>query len=600
MKRNRVVAMLAAATLTMGTAFPAYAMDANQFKDVPKSENFFKYVEDVKDLGIMDGEKSDEFGVEVAVTRGDVVSYLYKTVASPDVQGDSKFEDARNTEYANAAAWAEKIGLFDGLKSDFFKDGKFDGEKEITRAEFSQFITNLASKALKVDTSKGAAENLDEFKDKDDVASEYEESVKWVVGNKLMSEEEADKFLPNEAADKLDVAQAISVVLGMVEDDDVVIAGDVVANKNEETSKPNNNTNKPSKEESNHEDGKEESKHEHTWKDITKEVFHPAEGHYVTIEKTPAWDEEKPVRAEMGHSEWVVDKAAYDEVVKHPEEGHYEKVEVSPEEGHFETVHHEEEGHYENGKLLEEEKGHYEEVVITPGWTENKYVVDRPAWTEEVVHPAETKQEWVVDKEAWTETIAKYKCVCNGCHAEFASDEEWAAHDKAAAMNGDFSHGSYTNVPYYETVEHPEEGHYETVVVKPSWTETVEHPEEGHYEKIEHPAVTEQKWVVDKPAVYEQVWVVDKPAWDEEVWVVDKEAVYEDKWIVDKEAWEEIIHHKEEGHFEWVVDQEAITEIIHHEAVMQEIFVVDKKAWTETVVVGRECTSCGSRETFNK
>ena len=122
-----------------------------------------------------------------------------------------------------------------------------------------------------------------------------------------------------------------------------------------------------------------------------------------------------------------------------------------------------------------------------------EWVVDRPAWTEEVVHPAETKQEWVVDKEAWTETIAKYKCVCNGCHAEFASDEEWAAHDKAAAMNGDFSHGSYTNVPYYETVEHPEEGHYVTVVVKPSWTETVKHPEEGHWVCNGEPQEPEQK-----------------------------------------------------------------------------------------------------------
>lgn len=547
MKRNRVVAMLAAATLTMGTAFPAYAMDANQFKDVPKSENFFKYVEDVKDLGIMDGEKSDEFGVEVAVTRGDVVSYLYKTVASPDVQGDSKFEDARNTEYANAAAWAEKIGLFDGLKSDFFKDGKFDGEKEITRAEFSQFITNLASKALKVDTSKGAAENLDEFKDKDDVASEYEASVKWVVGNKLMSEEEADKFLPNEAADKLDVAQAISVVLGMVEDDDVVIAGDVVANKNEGTSKPNNNTNKPSKEESNHEDGKEESKHEHTWKDITKKVFHPAEGHYVTIEKTPAWDEEVPVRAEMGHSEWVVDKEAYDEVVKHPEEGHYEKVEVSPEEGHF------------------------EDVVITPGWTENKWVVDKEAWDEVIHHDEVTEQKWVVDKPAWTEEVVRMANFCNTCGFEIHSMDEWIAHSEAS--NGQCM--GYHSEQVTEKIEHPEEGHYETVTT-PAWDETVHHEEEGHYETIEHPAVTEKQWVVDK------------------------EAVYEDKWIVDKEAWEETIHHKEEGHFEWVVDQEAITEIIHHEAEMQEIFVVDKKAWTETVVVGRECTSCGSRETFNK
>lgn len=547
MKRNRVVAMLAAATLTMGTAFPAYAMDANQFKDVPKSENFFKYVEDVKDLGIMDGEKSDEFGVEVAVTRGDVVSYLYKTVASPDVQGDSKFEDARNTEYANAAAWAEKIGLFDGLKSDFFKDGKFDGEKEITRAEFSQFITNLASKALKVDTSKGSAENLDEFKDKDDVASEYEASVKWVVGNKLMSEEEADKFLPNEAADKLDVAQAISVVLGMVEDDDVVIAGDVVVNKNEGTSKPNNNTNKPSKEESNHEDGKEESKHEHTWKDITKKVFHPAEGHYVTIEKTPAWDEEVPVRAEMGHSEWVVDKEAYDEVVKHPEEGHYEKVEVSPEEGHF------------------------EDVVITPGWTENKWVVDKEAWDEVIHHDEVTEQKWVVDKPAWTEEVVRMANFCNTCGFEIHSMDEWIAHSEAS--NGQCM--GYHSEQVTEKIEHPEEGHYETVTT-PAWDETVHHEEEGHYETIEHPAVTEKQWVVDK------------------------EAVYEDKWIVDKEAWEETIHHKEEGHWEWVVDQEAITEIIHHEAVMQEIFVVDKKAWTETVVVGRECTSCGSKETFNK
>ena len=122
-----------------------------------------------------------------------------------------------------------------------------------------------------------------------------------------------------------------------------------------------------------------------------------------------------------------------------------------------------------------------------------EWVVDKEAWTEEVVHPAETKQEWVVDKEAWTENILKYKCVCNGCQAEFSSDEEWAAHDKAAAMNGDFSHGSYTNVPYYETVEHPEEGHYETVVVKPSWTETVEHPEEGHWVCNGEPQEPEQK-----------------------------------------------------------------------------------------------------------
>ena len=122
-----------------------------------------------------------------------------------------------------------------------------------------------------------------------------------------------------------------------------------------------------------------------------------------------------------------------------------------------------------------------------------EWIVDKEAWTEEVVHPAETKQEWVVDKEAWTENILKYKCVCNGCHAEFASDEEWIAHSKENAMNGDYNHMGYSNVPYYETVEHPEEGHYETVVVKPSWTETIEHPEEGHWVCNGEPQEPEQK-----------------------------------------------------------------------------------------------------------
>ena len=132
-----------------------------------------------------------------------------------------------------------------------------------------------------------------------------------------------------------------------------------------------------------------------------------------------------------------------------------------------------------------------------------EWVVDKEAWTEEVVHPAETKQEWVVDKEAWTETIAKYKCVCNGCHAEFASDEEWAAHDKAAAMNGDFSHGSYTNVPYYETVEHPEEGHW-VCNGEPQEPEQPENPDQKP-EQPENPDVeTPETPDAENPATPEQ------------------------------------------------------------------------------------------------
>ena len=205
---------------------------------------------------------------------------------------------------------------------------------------------------------------------------------------------------------------------------------------------------------------------------------------------------------------WVVDKEAWEE-----------------------TVHHEEEGHYENGKLLEQEQGHYEEVIVKPAWEEEKYVVDKEAWTEYKEHPEEGHYETIVIKPAWEETVEKIKYVCR-CGAEFGSVAEWRAHDESYVEQNDFTHGGYSNVPYHEVIKHPAVTEDKWIVDKEAWTETINHPEEGHTEIIKHPAVIEDKWVVDKPAVYEKVWVVDKPAWTE------------------------TITHPEEGHWEPVKDEE--------------------------------------------
>ena len=190
---------------------------------------------------------------------------------------------------------------------------------------------------------------------------------------------------------------------------------------------------------------------------------------------------------------WIVDTPAWTETVEHPEEGHYE-----------------------NGKLLEEEQGHYETVVDKEAWTEDKWVVDKEAWTETVNHPEEGHYVTVVDKEAWTEEVVKYKIVCY-CGAELANADEWESHMKSFGPEGFSEHSGYKNIPYTEVVQHPAETHEEWVVDKEAWTETINHPEEGHMEHIEHPAETHEKWVVDKPAVYEQVWKVDKEAWTETI-----------------------------------------------------------------------------------
>lgn len=123
------------------------------------------------------------------------------------------------------------------------------------------------------------------------------------------------------------------------------------------------------------------------------------------------------------------------------------------------------------------------------------------------------------------------------------------------------------------TEEHPEEGHWEKVLVSPEegHYEKVEvSPEEGHYEfhyicngcgqdfgggdagyNAVH-AHNKEQMLQGNTACGgyhdDQVWVVDKEAVYEDRWVVDKPAVYEDKYVVDKPAWTE--EHPEEGHWE--------------------------------------------------
>ena len=180
---------------------------------------------------------------------------------------------------------------------------------------------------------------------------------------------------------------------------------------------------------------------------------------------------------------------------------------------------------------------------------------------------------------------------------------------------------------WIETVEHPEEGHYENgalispeeghtenVLVTEAWDEvvhheaeyetvhheaeykhhdavyeTVHHPEEGHYEirNICHTCGMDiTGWAVkhlqESPNCTgygnKEVWIVDKPAWDEQVLVKEAwdELIKEawDEQVLVKEAYDETVHHEAVYEDKWVVDKPAVYE---------QIWKVDKPAYTETI-----------------
>ncbi|MGN0454245.1 MAG: hypothetical protein ACI4G1_03625, partial [Ruminococcus sp.] len=119
---------------------------------------------------------------------------------------------------------------------------------------------------------------------------------------------------------------------------------------------------------------------------------------------------------------------------------------------------------------------------------------DEKTWHEAeyktVHHDAVTEQRYVVDEEAYTYEEPVYETkrvdVCNDCGLtdEGMSDTEWCHHIGNEALNG--GKGSYHSEKRQiqvgtKTVEVPEKGHYETVVVQEAYDEQVLVREAGWY-----------------------------------------------------------------------------------------------------------------------
>ena len=132
-----------------------------------------------------------------------------------------------------------------------------------------------------------------------------------------------------------------------------------------------------------------------------------------------------------------------------------------------------------------------------------KWIVDKPAWTERIEHPEEGHYETqkVLVKEAWDEEVRnpakdvyELHYFCNGCKKDFGSDANGGydavmAHNREQMLAGNTACGGWHDGQVlveegYDIIHH--EAVYEDkqvwIVDTPAWTETIEHPEEGHWE----------------------------------------------------------------------------------------------------------------------
>ena len=187
---------------------------------------------------------------------------------------------------------------------------------------------------------------------------------------------------------------------------------------------------------------------------------------------------------------------------------------------------------------------------------------------------------WIVDTPAWTETVNHPE---EGHYENGALISPEEGHTESVLVTEAWDEVVHHEAEY-KTVHHEAEyKHHEAVY------ETVHHPEEGHHElrNICHTCGMDiTGWAVkhlqESPNCEgygnKEVWIVDKAAWDEQVLVKEAwdELIKEawDEQVLVKEAYDETIHHEAVYEDKWIVDKPAVYE---------QVWKVDKPAYTETI-----------------
>ena len=175
MKRT-LCAWLLALGLAVGTALPA---SAAAFSDVASDAWYAQAVGEVSDAGIMNGTTDTTFSPDEQVTRGMVVTVLWRLASSPAAAAATTFPDVEDWYYyAPAVAWAQAAGVATGLGN-----GTFDGGSIVTREQLSVFLYRYSQYA----GDELASGVLDLYNDVDSVQSWALDGMAHAVGAGLIT-----------------------------------------------------------------------------------------------------------------------------------------------------------------------------------------------------------------------------------------------------------------------------------------------------------------------------------------------------------------------------------------------------------------------------
>lgn len=188
------------ANATYVTVTPNFAADTGlPFVDVPANDFYLDAVKFVYEKGLMNGITATTFGGSRTITRGQIVTILYRLSGNPSTSNTSSFQDVPADEYyAPAITWAASNAIVNGRSSTTFAPND-----AITRQELAAILYRYTS-FRGLTNSKLA--NLSGYTDQGQVDGYAVTPMQWCVGNGIINGTSNTTLTPRGTAQRYQAA----------------------------------------------------------------------------------------------------------------------------------------------------------------------------------------------------------------------------------------------------------------------------------------------------------------------------------------------------------------------------------------------------------
>ena len=169
---KKVFALVLSIIMLAGTAAAVFSADESPFSDVKTSRWSFEAIQYAVEKGYMNGVGEGRFDPAGSMTRGMVVTVLYRREGSPEITFRDDFTDVKAGKYySDAVIWAKDEGVVNGIT-----ETTFEPNGKITREQLATMLSRFSERCL---VSVPERADLSGYPDADKIHSYARDALAW-------------------------------------------------------------------------------------------------------------------------------------------------------------------------------------------------------------------------------------------------------------------------------------------------------------------------------------------------------------------------------------------------------------------------------------